>query len=422
MPMSKEFEARLNDILPAIIQRFSTPFHIYNEAGIRETGARIRRFLDDGFGPGQEFFAVKALPDPAILAIMHDMGFGFDCSSIPELRLARQAGAAPKNIMFTSNNTTPDEFAEAAKSGGCILNLDDVTLIDKAPPLSQVLNTACFRYNPGPERTGNAIIGNPVEAKYGITSKQVVEAYQCMQNKGAEHYGFHTMVCTNELDYTYMVETVRGLLKFTSMLKDELGIELDFINMGGGLGIPYKPDQSPIDLDALQHELKTMYHEFLAWQGYVPKLYVESGRLMTGPHGVLVTTCINQKHTYREYRGVDASMSALMRPGMYGAYHHVTVLGGEDRATEVVDVVGPICENCDKFAVQRELPKITEGDIVIIHDTGAHGIAMGFNYNGRLRPQELLLRQDGSVELIRRAETINDLSATLHFKPKVLRP
>ena len=419
MPMSDALQQRLAPRLRDIAEQFGTPFHLYDEVGIRDTGLRLRQAFAgaEGF---REFFAVKALPNPAVLAIMHDLGFGFDCSSVPELVLSRRVGAGGDDIMFTSNNTAPEEFAAASADGGAILNLDDVTLIDKVPEFPARI---CFRYNPGPRRTGNSIIGHPEEAKYGVSHEQVVGAYRRARERGASRFGLHTMVCSNELHGEYMVETVRMLLGVVAEVGEALGIAFEFINMGGGLGIPYRPGQSVLDLERMGAEVCALLDGFRAQHGSVPRLCMESGRFMTGPHGVLVTRAINHKHIYREYVGVDACMSSLMRPGMYNAYHHLTVLGKEDAPVDtVVDVVGSLCENNDKFAVQRALPAIEEGDLLLIHDTGAHGHAMGFTYNGRLRPQELLLREDGSVELIRRAETLEDHLATLSFEPMAWRP
>ena len=419
MPMSDAFQQRLAPRLRNIAENFGTPFHLYDEAGIRDTGRRLRQAFAAALG-FREYFAVKALPNPSILAIMRDLGFGFDCSSIPELVLSRRVGAVGEDLMFTSNNTTPEEFQAALGEGSSVLNLDDLTLIEKVPKFPELI---CFRYNPGPRRTGNSIIGNPVEAKYGVSHEQVVEAYRRARERGARRFGLHTMVCSNELNGAYMVETVRMLLGVVTDVSAALGIQFEFINMGGGLGIPYRPEQQPLDLERMGAEVCGLLDEFRTVNGYVPRLFMESGRYMTGPHGVLVTRAINHKHIYREYVGVDACMSSLMRPGMYGAYHHITVLGKEEAAEDsVVDVVGSLCENNDKFAVQRALPCIDDGDLVLIHDSGAHGHAMGFTYNGRLRPQELLLREDGSVELIRRAETLEDHLATLTFAPQVLQP
>jgi len=347
---------------------------------------------------------------------MADMGFGFDCSSIAELILSRQAGGRGEAIMFTSNNTSKEEFMAAQEEGGCILNLDDISLIDKVPEMPELI---CFRYNPGAARSGNSIIGKPTEAKYGVAHEQIFAAFEKAKAKGAKRFGLHTMLASNECDASYMVQTTQMLLDLAGQIGKTLNIQFEFINIGGGLGIPYQPDETVFDIEFLGEETYKLLQAFSAEQGYQPKVYMESGRYITGPHGVLVTQAINHKQTYRNYVGVDACMSALMRPGMYGAYHHIDVLGKEPSAEDpLVDVVGSLCENNDKFAVQRALPKVEEGDLLIIQDTGAHGQAMGFNYNGKLRPQELLLKADGSVERIRRAETLEDYFATLSFEPK----
>jgi diaminopimelate decarboxylase len=413
MPMSQPFRDRLSPILPQVAAHYGTPFHIYDEAGIRETG----RQLQEAFAgiPGfREFFAVKALPNPRILKIMCDMGFGFDCSSVPELVLSRQAGGYGEDLMFTSNNTDQAEFESALANGGAVINLDDISLLPKLPEMQDLI---CFRYNPGPRRTGNDIIGNPLEAKYGLHHDQLVDAYRQARDRGANRFGLHTMLVSNERDYRYKLETARMLLNLAENISSQLDIRFEFINIGGGFGIPYKPDEPPLDLATLGREVTAVFKEFETGNGYMPKLFVESGRYMTGPHGVLVATAINHKNTYRKYIGLDACMSSLMRPGMYGAYHDVTVHGKEDAPRdEIVDVVGSLCENNDKFAVQRALPAIEDGDLVLIHDSGAHGHSMGFNYNGRLRPKELLLREDNRVELIRREETMADHFATLDFE------
>ena len=417
MPLSADLQQRLYPRLPEIARHFGTPFHIYDEKGIRATGAGLKAAFAEAEG-FKEFFAVKALPNPKIMAIMANMGFGFDCSSVTELLLARQIGAKPDDILFTSNNTSADDFTAALADGGCILNLDDISLVAKTPVMPELI---CFRYNPGERRTGNTIIGNPVEAKYGVSHEQIVDAYRLAIGRGARRFGLHSMLASNELNYRYMVETVRMLLDVAAMVSQALAIRFEFINIGGGLGIPYRPEQEALDLAALGRESVELLRQFAGQHGYAPAFYMESGRYMTGPHGALVTTAINRKEIYRTYIGVDACMSSLMRPGMYGAYHHIDVVGKENSpAKETVDVVGSLCENNDKFAIQRQLPKIADGDLLVIHDTGAHGHAMGFNYNGRLRPKELLLRQDGTVELIRRAETMADYFATLHFTSDTL--
>lgn len=414
MPLSDDFRQRLYPNLEAIAQHFGTPFHIYDEVGIRQTVRTLKSAFSDFVF--REYFAVKANPNPRILQILHDEGCGFDCSSIPELVLARQAGASAENIIFTSNNTSTAEFEVALSDGGCILNLDDISLVDKMPQMPDLI---CFRLNPG-SNIGNAIIGKPEEAKFGVPRERYIEAYQNAQNRGVARFGLHSMVVSNECDEKQHLAAISALLEMAKQLQQELGIQIEFINIGGGLGIPYHPDDKSLNLEALATGIRDLWQE-----GFLEdtKLYTESGRYITGPHGVLVTQAINHKDSYRQYIGVDANMSALMRPGLYGAYHHIEVLGKEiDDNAQVVDVVGSLCENNDKFAVQRLLPAIEDGNLLIIHDTGAHGYSMGFNYNGRLRPKELLLREDGTIELIRRAETIEDYFATLNFEAERFRP
>ena len=405
-----KFAEKLNSVLPEIVKEYGTPFHIYDEAGIINNGKNFKAIFSDFIG-FQEFFAVKACPNPSILKIMLGLGFGFDCSSIPELKMCQALGARGEQIMFTSNNTSLAEFM-AAVAAGCILNLDDISFISKVPVFPELI---CFRYNPGAKREGNSIIGKPEESKYGLRDDQIIKAYRLAKERGAKRFGLHAMICSNELDYRYAIDTVRMLLDLIRRIQEELHIKFEFINIGGGVGIPYRPEQAPFDLYGLAQGSRILLDTFEEEFGYVPRLFMECGRCMTGPHGALITTVINRMSKHREYVGVDASMSALMRPALYGAYHHITVLDGENRETEVVDVVGSLCENNDKFAVQRKLPKVTEGDIVIIHDTGAHGHAMGFNYNGRLRPKELLLKENGDVKLIRRAENFQDYMATLQI-------
>lgn len=412
MPMSQDFKNRLLPVLPQVIEHFDTPFHIYDEAGIRATGQRLKAAFA-GIESFREYYAVKALPNPRILEIIGSMGFGFDCSSISELHLSRRVGGQGDDIMFTSNNTSHDEFVEAAANGGCILNLDDISLIAKVPAMPELI---CFRYNPGPRRVGNDIIGNPIEAKYGVSHEQIVEAYRQARDRGARRFGLHTMLASNELNHRYMVQTARMLLDLIEEISRELAITFEFVNIGGGLGIPYLPDGEELQIEVMGREITADFARFKERNGYAPALFMESGRYMTGPHGILVVTAINRKEIYRTYVGVDACMNSLMRPALYGAYHHIEVLDkSQDSETEVVDVVGSLCENNDKFAVQRPLPSIKDGDILLIHDTGAHGHAMGFNYNGTLRPQELLLRADGRVDLIRRRERLEDYFATLDF-------
>lgn len=418
MPMSHAFEQRLHPILLEVVREFGTPFHIYDEEGIINSSELLKETFRDVYG-FKEYFAVKATPNLEILKIMQRLGFGFDCSSVPELIMSRSIGAIGEDIMFTSNNTTLEEFKVAAADGGCILNLDDITLIEKVPVFPELI---CFRYNPGPKRTGNRMIGDPVESKYGVRHEQIVEAYRQAMERGAESFGLHTMICSNQLDYRYMVETVKMLIEVIELISSQLGITFQFINVGGGIGIPYKPDDRPFNMAAFAEESKDLLEQFKQRVGYVPRFYMESGRAITGPHGALIVSVTNRMSKYREYVGVDACMSSLMRPALYGAYHHITVLDSKNRPVETVDVSGSLCENNDKFAIGRPLPKVGEDDILLIHDTGAHGYAMGFNYNGRLRPKELLLCRDKKVKLIRREETVADYLKTFDFESRVIRP
>ena len=423
MPMSKSFEERLFPRLPKIIDYFGTPFHIIDEQGIIDNGNNLKQSLVDvkGF---KEFYAVKALPTPAILRIMKKLGFGLDCASPSELVLARTNGFRGEDIMFSSNNTTEAIFELAAAEGGCILNIDDITMVARVKKFPELI---CFRYNPGERRTGNELIGIPVEAKYGLRYDQVIPAYREAMKRGARRFGLHSMIISNERNYHYMVETVHMLLDIIDEVSQELKIKFEFFNISGGIGIPYRPEDTIFDMPAFVRETKIHLRRFAQKNGYTPRLFMECGRFITGPHGVLVATVTNRMSKYREYVGVDAAtMSANPRPAIYeSAYHHITILNPNGKPKhgeeEIVDVVGPLCENSDKFAKQRLLPKTQVGDIMVQHDTGAHAPAMGGNYNGWLRPQQLLLRTDGTVELIRRAETIDDLFATLNFTPKVLK-
>ncbi len=426
MPLG--FQERLFPILGELAEQFGTPFHIYDEAGIIETCQQMKQLLGTAWTKGyRNFFAVKALPNPAVMRVLCNQEFGFDCSSEPELHLALDTFARGEDIMFTSNNTAKREFIEARNlamlhvpsCGEFIITIDDISFLEKLKKLPELV---CFRYNPGATREGNAIIGNPVEAKYGVRDDQIVQAYAMAQERGAKRFGLHTMICSNQLEYTYVVETVKMILDVALRLNSDLGIKVEFVNIGGGIGIPYRPTDKAFDLEALAKALAKCYDEFYRANGWIPRLVSECGRYVTGPHGVLVSRVINRMEKYRQYVGLDACMSALMRPAIYGAYHEIYVPAAHGREMEVVDVVGSLCENNDKFAVQRELPKTEIGDLVVISNTGAHGLAMGFNYNGRLRPQELFLRKDGTVELIRRAETVADYFATLDFEPKSYQP
>jgi diaminopimelate decarboxylase len=399
-----------------IIRSYPTPFHLYDERSIRQNARRLNAAFGwcDGF---KEYFAVKATPNPYIVKIAKEEGFGADCSSLPELELAARVGLIGENIMFTSNDTPLAEYVRA-KALGAVINLDDITHVRYVEECAGGLpELICFRYNPGPLREGNAIIGKPEQAKYGLTRPQLFEAYASARKKGCKRFGLHTMVASNELNLEFFVETARMLFDLAIELAEKLGVRLEFVNLGGGIGIPYRPEQKAVDLEALGQAVKALYDERIRPAGLHPlRVYMENGRCITGPYGFLVTRAIHEKHTYKEYVGVDACMANLMRPGIYGAYHHITVLGKEHApANTMVDVVGSLCENNDKFAIDRMLPNVEIGDILVIHDSGAHGHSMGFQYNGKLRCAELLLREDGTVQQIRRAETIDDYFATLDF-------
>ena len=396
-----------------LARRLPTPFYLYDEKAILENAEAFRR--EFSWAPSfRDYFAVKALPNPAIVKLLAEKeGFGCDCSSLPELYIAEASGVKGRGIMLTSNDTPVDEFAKALELGA-VINLDDISHIDFLPSLPEMVS---FRYNPGPERTGNAIIGNPVEAKYGVPKDKIVECYRIMKEKGVRHFALHTMVASNELDAQYIVETARMLFALVGKIHDEAGVRIELIDLGGGVGIPYRPEQTPNDIAAIGEGVRKVYEEVLtpAGMGNVA-LFTEMGRFVTGPYGGLVTKVLHFKHIYKEYVGVDACAANLMRPAMYGAYHHITVLGKENEPCDhTYDVTGGLCENNDKFAIDRKLPKIDKGDYLFIHDTGAHGSAMGYNYNAKLWCAELLLKEDGSVELLRRAETEKDYFATLDF-------
>lgn len=399
-----------------IIKQYPTPFHIYDEKAIIENAEELKKAFawNEGF---HEYFAVKAAPNPYLIKILAQHGFGCDCSSYPELLISEQVGNLGENIMFTSNDTGDYEFKKA-KELGAIINLDDITHIDYLDKVAGLPELVSFRYNPGNLKSGNAIIGTPEEAKYGFMENQLFDGYKMLMERGVKRFGIHTMVASNELNEDYFAETARILFNLVVKIHKQLGIRFDFINLGGGLGIPYRPEQKKLDVFKISEGIRKEYESILVPKGLAPvKLYLESGRFITGPYGYLVTTVRHLKHTFRKYVGCDASMNNLMRPGMYGAYHHITVLGKENQPCDhVYDVTGSLCENNDKFAIQRNLPEIEIGDILAIHDAGAHGHAMGFNYNGKLRSAELLLRTDGSVKMIRRAETVNDYFATLDFE------
>ncbi len=400
-----------------VIETYPTPFHIYDEKGIKASAQALKNAYSWAAG-FTNYFAVKALPNPAILKLLKREGMGVDCSSLAELVLAERCGVSGDQIMFSSNDTSAEEFQKAYELGATI-NLDDITHIDFFERTVGTLpDLLSFRFNPGAERKGNDIIGNPSEAKYGLTRAQIFEAYKLCQEKGVKRFGLHTMVVSNELDASYFIETARMLFELAAELKSKLDIDLEFTNLGGGFGIPYKPNQKPLDIQLIGETTHKLYEKILKTNGLTPRVIMECGRYITGPHGYLVNTVLHMKHTYRDYIGLDSCMANLMRPAMYGAYHQITILGKESKpATHTYDVTGSLCENNDKFAIQRELPEVEVGDILVIHDTGAHGHAMGFNYNGKLRSAELLLHEDKSIELIRRAETLDDYFATLDGIP-----
>jgi len=417
--MSDSFRSSLLPILPAIVRHFGSPGHIYYGPGIRETGKQIIRAFGHAPGGYRQFFAVKACPNPQVLRIMLELGFGFDCSSIAELRLVRSIGAKPIDIMFTANNTGPLEYAEALAYGGCILNLDDISFIPDVPEMPELI---CFRWNQGPERLGNSIIGNPVDQKYGVPTQHIIETYRQAIHRGAKRFGLHVMACSNCLEDNYFVETVRGLLAIAKRLKQELGIELEFINMGGGVGIPYRPEDKPVDLNWVGNQISDVFREFHQAQGYAPKLLTEFGRLFA-PNGVLLLTVINIMQKYKKFVGVDAACTAtMMRPAVYypnGGYHDIVVYNADGRPQELVNVVGPVCENCDQFARDRLLPQLYRGDRLLVQDTLAHCNAMASNYNGHLKPQELMLDND-SVRRIREAQTYDDYISGLDCDPCLL--
>lgn len=405
-----------NSELKELVKKFPTPFYLYDEKAIRENMRKFTKAFGI-FPKFREHYAVKACPNPYILKILASEGCGADCSSLPELMLSEMSGIKTDHVIFTSNETPASEYQFAYKQGN-IINLDDITHIEylKNALGGKLPETICFRYNPGNEKTGcNSIIGKPEEAKYGLTRAQIIEAYSICKKEGVKHFGLHTMVASNELNPAFFVDTAKLVFELAVEIKEKCGVQIEFVDLGGGLGIPYKPEQKAIDYDEVAKGIRAEYDRVIVPAGLDPLgIYWECGRPITGPYGWLVTTAIHEKHIYREYIAVDSCMADLMRPGMYGAYHEVTVSGKENAPkTEVYDVVGSLCENCDKFAVQRSLPKIDMGDLVIIHDAGAHGRAMGFNYNGKLRCGEILMREDGSFKEIRRRETIDDLFATL---------
>ena len=400
--------------LDEIVKQYPTPFHLYDEKGIRANAQAVK----DAFAWNKgykEYFAVKATPNPFLIKILHEYGCGCDCSSMAELVLSDACDIRGEDIMFSSNDTPAEEFIKAAELGA-IINLDDFTHIDfLEQTLGYIPETISLRYNPGGVyEISNGIMDNPGDAKYGLTKEQLFEGYRILKEKGAKTFGLHSFLVSNTVTNDYYPTLAKTLFELVVEIKQQLGIEISFINLSGGVGIAYRPDQTPNDIKVIGEGVHKVFDEILvpAGLGNVA-IYTEMGRFMMGPYGCLVTKVLHEKHTYKEYIGVDACAANLMRPAMYNAYHHITVMGKEDQPCDhKYDVTGALCENNDKFAIDRMLPEIEKGDLLVIHDTGAHGFAMGYNYNGRLWSAELLLQEDGSVKMIRRAETIADYFAT----------
>ncbi len=397
-----------------IVKTYPTPFHLYDEAGIRANAKAVQEAFawNKGF---REYFAVKATPNPFLIDILKEYDFGCDCSSMTELMMAKACGMDGKHIMFSSNETPLEEFAYANELGA-IINLDDFTHIQcLEDTLGYIPETISCRYNPGGVfAMSNGIMDNPGDSKYGMTREQLFDAYKLLKEKGAKNFGIHAFLASNTVTNEYYPKLARQLFELVVEIQKETGCHIAFVNLSGGVGVPYTPDQEPNDIRAIGEGVHQAFDEVLvpAGMGDVA-IYAEMGRFMMAPYGCLVTKAIHEKHIYKEYIGVDACAVNLMRPAMYGSYHHITVLGKEDApCTETYDVVGSLCENNDKFAIDRKLPKIDKGDYLVIHDTGAHGFAMGYSYNGKLKSAELLLQTDGSVKMIRRAETPADYFAT----------
>ena len=417
-----------NAQLEALALAHPTPFHVYDERGIRANARRLKAAF--AWNPGfREYFAVKAAPNPHLMRILREEGFGSDCSSMAELVLAEKVGNVGEDVMFTSNDTPDEEFRKAVELGA-IVNLDDITHIAAVERACGALpELVCCRWNPGPLKGGNAIIGKPEEAKYGFTTDQLFEAYAILKAKGVKRFGLHTMVASNELDPQYIIDTAALLFDLAVRISEKTGVTFEFVNIGGGIGIPYRPDQTEQPLERIGQGIEEAYRSRLLAKGHPAlRLYMECGRCITGPYGYLVSRVRHVKRTYKTYVGLDACMANLMRPALYGAYHHISVpkygaagttynFPGAEPSVPLMkcDVTGSLCENNDKFAIDREIPAVEPGDLVVMHDAGAHGHAMGFQYNGKLRSAELLMREDGAFDLIRRAETLDDYFATLDF-------
>ena len=400
--------------LEEIVKKYPTPFHLYDEKGIRENAKAVKEAFS--WNPGfREYFAVKATPNPYILDILKEYDCGCDCASLTELMLADSQGFDGKHIMFSSNDTPAEEF-KFANELGAIINLDDFTHIDfLEKTIGKIPETISCRYNPGGVfKMSNGIMDNPGDAKYGFTHEQIIEGFKILKEKGAKHFGVHAFLASNTVTNEYYPKLARQLFELVVELRDKTGCDIQVINLSGGVGVPYTPDQTPNDIRVIGQGVKEAFEEILVPAGLGNiSIYTEMGRFMLAPYGCLVTKAIHEKHTYKEYIGVDACAVNLMRPAIYGAYHHITVMGKEDEPCDhKYDVTGSLCENCDKFAIDRMLPKIDMGDLLVIHDAGAHGFSMGYNYNGKLRSAEVLLKEDGSTQLIRRAETPDDYFRT----------
>lgn len=404
--------------LQEIDKTYPTPYHLYDEQGIIDNVLRLKEAFSWNKGY-REYFAVKATPNPFIIKILKDYGCGVDCASMTELMMGHALNYKPEEMMFSSNDTPIEEFQYANKVGA-IINLDDITHIDVLEKAlgGQLPETISCRYNPGGYfKLGTSVMDNPGDAKYGMTHEQIIEAFKTLKSKGVKHFGIHSFLASNTVTNEYYPTLAKILFELAVELFEKTGADIRFINLSGGIGIPYKPEQKANDIAIIGENVHRVYDEVLTPVGMNDiAIYTELGRYMLGPFGCLVTKAINEKHIHKEYIGVDACAVHLMRPAIYKAYHHITVAGKEDKPCDhVYDIVGSLCENNDKFAVDRELPKIDRGDYLIIHDTGAHGFSMGYNYNGKLKSAELLLKKDGSVQMIRRAETPKDYFATFDF-------
>lgn len=405
VPFTKEDAAFWREFYP-------TPFYVYDEEAIRNTALSLKQAFS--WAPGyREYFAVKALPNPQVLRILHECGCGADCASISEITLCTRVGMKNDEMIFTSNETSAQEYRTAMKAGA-IINLDDITHIEFLEEVCGLPDTICLRYYPDNFKIANSIMGQGTNAKFGMMPQQVIQACKILKEKGVKRFGLHAMLASCSLDMAYYPSLSEELFNFAVKVKEETGVIFDFIDLAGGIGIPYYPEEEKVDILRVGEEVRKVYERILTPAGMNPSIATELGRFVTGPHGYLVTSVLHHKHIYKEYVGVDATACNLMRPAIYGAYHHITVLGKEDEPSDtIVDVVGSLCENNDKFAVDRPLPAVERGDILVIHDSGAHGFSMGYNYNGKLRCAEFLLKKDHTLKMIRRAETLEDYFATL---------